>query len=53
VTDLVADGVVDPAFPRFLRASGAEGCIAGPTAHSAVAAALRNGELIGSRIDLR
>jgi aspartokinase-like uncharacterized kinase len=52
-TDLVADGVVDPAFPRFLRASGAEGSIAGPAGHSAAAAALRNGELIGSRIDLR
>lgn len=51
--DLVADGILDPAFPRFLRASGAEASIAGPDGHSAAAAAIRNGELIGARVDLR
>jgi 5-(aminomethyl)-3-furanmethanol phosphate kinase len=50
---LVADGILDPAFPRFLHASGAEASIAGPAGHSAAAAAIRNGELIGSRVDLR
>ena len=52
-TDLVADGILDPAFPRFLRASGAEASIAGPAGHSTAAAAIRNGELVGARVDLR
>jgi aspartokinase-like uncharacterized kinase len=51
--DLVADGIVDPAFPRFLRASGAEASIAGPAGHSTAAAAIRNGVLVGARVDLR
>ena len=50
---LVADGIVDPAFPRFLRASGADASIAGPAEHAAVAIAMRNGAPVGSRIDLR
>jgi dihydroneopterin aldolase len=50
--DLVADGIVDPAFPRFLRASRAEASIAGPAGHPAAAAAIRNGELVGARVDL-
>jgi dihydroneopterin aldolase len=52
-TDLVADGFLDPAFPRFLRASGAEASIAGPAGHSTAAAAIRNGVLVGARVDLR
>jgi dihydroneopterin aldolase len=52
-TDLVADGILDPAFPRFLRASGAEASIAGPAGHSTAAAAIRNGVLVGARVDLR
>ena len=28
---LVADEIIDPAFPRFLRASGAQAFIAGPS----------------------
>jgi dihydroneopterin aldolase len=51
--DLVAGGILDPAFPRFLRASGAEASIAGPAGHSKVAVAIRNGELVGARVDLR
>jgi dihydroneopterin aldolase len=51
--DLVADGIVDPAFPRFLRASGAEASIAGPAEHAAAALAMRNGGRVGARIDLR
>jgi dihydroneopterin aldolase len=50
--DLVADGVVDPAFTRFLRASGAQAFIAGPAGHAAAASALRNGGMIGSAIEL-
>ena len=53
VDDLVADGIVDPAFPRFLRASGADASIAGPAEHAAAALAMRNGEPVGSRIELR
>jgi len=50
--DLAARGIVDPAFPRFLGASGAQAYIAGPTEHAAVAAALRAGAIAGARIDL-
>ena len=53
VEALVADGVVDPAFPRFLRASGADAAIVGPAEHAAAALAMRNGGLAGSRIELR
>ena len=51
--DLVAGGMLDPAFPRFLRASGADAFIAGPAGHSVAAAAMRSGEPLGARIDLR
>jgi dihydroneopterin aldolase len=34
---LAAAGIVDPAFPEFLRASGAEAVIAGPADHAAAA----------------
>jgi 5-(aminomethyl)-3-furanmethanol phosphate kinase len=50
--DLVAKGVVDPLFPRFLGASGATAYIAGLADHAAAAAAIRNGSLPGSRIAL-
>jgi 5-(aminomethyl)-3-furanmethanol phosphate kinase len=50
--DLVAKGVVDPLFPRFLGASGATAYIAGPADHAAAAATIRNGYLPGSRIAL-
>jgi 5-(aminomethyl)-3-furanmethanol phosphate kinase len=50
--DLVADGIVDPAFPRFLRASGAQAFIAGPAGHASAASALRNGGIVGSAIEL-
>jgi 5-(aminomethyl)-3-furanmethanol phosphate kinase len=50
--DLVARRIVDPAFPRFLGASGAQAYIAGPSEHAAVAAAIRAGSMAGARIDL-
>jgi aspartokinase-like uncharacterized kinase len=50
--DVVARGIVDPAFPRFLGASGAEAFIAGTTEHAAAAVAMRNGGMVGARIDL-
>jgi hypothetical protein len=50
---LVAGGMLDPAFPRFLRASGADAFIAGPAGHSLAAAAMRSGEPPGARIHLR
>jgi 5-(aminomethyl)-3-furanmethanol phosphate kinase len=43
--ELAAKGIVDPAFPRFLRASGAAAVLAGPADHAAAAAAIRNAEL--------
>jgi dihydroneopterin aldolase len=50
--DLAATGVVDPAFPRFLRESGAQVVIAGPADHAAAAAAIRSGRATGTRVDL-
>ena len=50
--DLVADGIIDPAFPRFLRASGAQAFIAGPAGHAAAATAMRNGATVGTAIEL-
>jgi aspartokinase-like uncharacterized kinase len=50
---LVAEGVVDPLFGRFVAASGAAAALAGPTDHAAIAAAIRKGEPPGVPIDLR
>ena len=50
--DLVADGIIDPAFPRFLNASGAQAFIAGPAGHAAAATAMRNGAAVGAAIEL-
>jgi 5-(aminomethyl)-3-furanmethanol phosphate kinase len=50
--DLVADGIIDPAFPRFLRASGAQAFIAGPAGHAAAATAMRHGATVGTAIEL-
>jgi 5-(aminomethyl)-3-furanmethanol phosphate kinase len=50
--DLVADRIIDPAFPRFLRASGAQAFIAGPAGHAVAATALRNGATVGAEIEL-
>jgi 5-(aminomethyl)-3-furanmethanol phosphate kinase len=49
---LVADGIIDPAFPRFLRASGAQAFIAGPAGYAAAAIAMRNGAMAGTAIEL-
>jgi aspartokinase-like uncharacterized kinase len=51
--DLVAQGLVDPRFPAFLAASGADASLAGPADHAAAAVAIRNGSMFGTRIDLR
>ena len=40
VTELVERGIVDPAFPQFLKASGVAAFILGPADHMAVPAAL-------------
>ncbi len=50
--DLVAEGLVDRAFPGFLRASGARAFIAGPSGHATAAVALRNGGIAGAAIEL-
>jgi 5-(aminomethyl)-3-furanmethanol phosphate kinase len=49
--DLVGRGIVDPAFARFL--DGVDASIVGPAGHAAAAAAWRNGQVVGSRIESR
>jgi len=51
--DLVARGVVDPLFPRFLAAAGADASVAGPHDHAAVARAIRAGDTPGIRVGLQ
>jgi dihydroneopterin aldolase len=48
--ELVENGVVDPAFPRFLKASGVPAFILGPADHMAVAATLCDDLPIGTPI---
>jgi dihydroneopterin aldolase len=48
--DLVARGVVDPAFTGFVVASHAAAFVVGPADHARTAAALRAGTPIGTRI---
>jgi aspartokinase-like uncharacterized kinase len=50
--DLVAQGVIDPAFPRFLAASGADAFVVGPAQYAAAAAAISDGSPAGTRIAL-
>jgi aspartokinase-like uncharacterized kinase len=50
---LVARGIVDPLFPRFLAASGAEAFMVGPQDHAAAARAIRAGDVPGVRIGLQ
>ena len=49
--DLAARGVVDPCFPRFLAASGAQAYLAGASEHAAFATAARSGTMPGVRIE--
>lgn len=49
--DLAARGIVDPAFPVFLAASGARASVAVSSAWTAAAAALRSNRMPGIRID--
>jgi dihydroneopterin aldolase len=49
--DLAARGVVDPGFPRFLAASGAQANLGGPSDHAAFAAAVPSGSMVGVRIE--
>ncbi len=51
--DLVARGIIDPAFVRFLPARGIEAAIAGPAEHKSVSAALARDIAIGRPISLR
>jgi dihydroneopterin aldolase len=50
--DLATRGAVDPAFPRFLEASGAQAFIVPPEAHAAAGAAIPAGGTPGVPIDL-
>jgi aspartokinase-like uncharacterized kinase len=50
--ELIAGGVVDPAFARFLAASGVQASVTGPADSVAVGLALRQGMLPGCRIGL-
>ncbi len=50
--ELIADGVVDPAFAGFLAASGVQASVTGPADPVGVGLALRRGTLPGCRIDL-
>jgi 5-(aminomethyl)-3-furanmethanol phosphate kinase len=52
VADLAARGVVDPSFPRFLEASGAQAYIAGASEHVAFATGVRSGSMAGVKIEL-
>jgi aspartokinase-like uncharacterized kinase len=52
-SELVARGVVDPLFPRFLAASGAEAFMAGPHDHAAAARAIMAGDIPGIQIGLQ
>ena len=51
-TKLAAQGVVDPLFPKYLRASLAEGALARPSEYASVAQAIRMGVCPGTRIEL-
>jgi 5-(aminomethyl)-3-furanmethanol phosphate kinase len=53
VHDLVARGIVDPLFARFLAAAEAEARVAAPHDHAAAARAIRAGEIPGSQIGLQ
>jgi 5-(aminomethyl)-3-furanmethanol phosphate kinase len=48
--DLAAMGIVDPAFTRHLRMTGAEAFILGPSEHAAALAAIRDGAAAGVRV---
>jgi dihydroneopterin aldolase len=50
--ELAARGIVDAAFPRFLGMSPLDAAIAAPEDYTATAAAIRQGQLPGVRIDL-
>jgi dihydroneopterin aldolase len=50
VAELAANGIVDPAFPGFLRQSGVPARILGPADHMAVAATLCDHPSIGTPI---
>ena len=52
VTELAEKGIVDPAFPAFLKKSGVPALILGPADHMAVAATLCDHPAIGTPIEL-
>lgn len=51
--DLAARGLVDPAFPDFLHASGAEAAIVAAADHAAARAIIHGGGLPGCRVVIR
>lgn len=51
--DLAARGIVDPAFPQFLDASGAEAAVVAAADHGAARAVIHGGGLPGVRIIIR
>jgi dihydroneopterin aldolase len=50
--ELVARGIVDALFPRFLAAAGIEAFVAGARDHAAVGSAIRAGDVAGVPIGL-
>jgi dihydroneopterin aldolase len=52
VAELTAKGIVDPAFPQFLKQSGVPALILGPADHMAIAATLCDHPPIGTPIVL-
>jgi dihydroneopterin aldolase len=52
-TELTANGIVDPAFPAFLKQSDSPAFILGPARHMAVHAAVCHDRPIGTPIELR
>jgi 5-(aminomethyl)-3-furanmethanol phosphate kinase len=52
VAELVARGVVDPAFPRFLAASGVAAALLAAAGHATARDVIRGATQLASRIDL-
>jgi 5-(aminomethyl)-3-furanmethanol phosphate kinase len=48
--DLVAEGVIDQAFPRYLRKAAIPASILGPSEHAALVAAIRCGRAVGFQL---
>jgi 5-(aminomethyl)-3-furanmethanol phosphate kinase len=51
VADLIAAGIVDEAFPLYLKESGAAAFIIGPSDHEAASSAFRSGAAAGTPVE--